>query len=123
MIVNVETRELSPGINMITFTGRLVLGRDLTDAERKVRKFIQEGSDKLVLDFSGLEYIDSSGIGVLAVCAGLMDEKGGKLAAVCSDGQVKKLLKLTRLDQVMGVFEDSASAHKSLQAPDAPPQT
>jgi anti-sigma B factor antagonist len=122
MIVNVETRELSPGISLIAFTGRLVLGRDLNDVERKVRQFIQEGASKLVLDFSGLEYIDSSGIGVLAVCAGLMDEKGGKLAAVCPDGQVKKLLKLTRLDQVMGVFEDSPSAHDSLRAPDAPPQ-
>jgi len=59
MIVEMATHELSPGITAISFTGRLVLGNPLTDIEQAIREKIKQGSRKLVLDFSGLNFIFS----------------------------------------------------------------
>ena len=114
MVVEMVTRELSPGITAISFTGRLVLGNRLTDVEHAIRWRIGQGSRKLVLDFSGLEYIDSAGIGVLAVCFRSMEREGGKVAIVGVKGRVKDLLELTHLDHVAAVYPDVASAQSAL---------
>ena len=80
MIVNVKTQELSPGITAMTFTGRLIRGNKWNDIEFVIRERIQQGLRNLVLDFSGLKYIDSAGIGFLAVCIGLIEKAGGRVA-------------------------------------------
>jgi anti-sigma B factor antagonist len=114
MVVDMATRELSPGITASSFTGRLVLGNRLTDIEHAIRERIQQGSKRLVLDFSGVEFIDSAGIGVLAVCCGSMEREGGKVAVAGATGKVKELLELTHLDRVAAIYPDVASAQSTL---------
>jgi hypothetical protein len=54
MIVEMETRELSPGLSAILLTGRLTLGNQLGQVENSVRQCIQQGLRNMVLDLSGL---------------------------------------------------------------------
>ena len=122
MIVDLETRELSPDITAMIFTGRLMLGNRLSEVEHAIRQPIQQGLKKLVLDFSGLKFIDSAGIGVVAVCIGLMERAGGKLAVAGAEGQVKNTLALTHLDHVLGMYPDLSSAQSALSTPGALPQ-
>jgi anti-anti-sigma factor len=114
MIVDMVTRELSPGITAISFTGRLVLGNRLSDVEHAIREKIKQGSRKLVLDFSGLNFMDSAGIGVLAMWFGLMEREGGKLAVAGASGPVKQSLELTHLNRLVGNYPDVESAHSAL---------
>ena len=77
MIVNVKT-ELSPDITAMTFGGRLIRGNKWNnDVEYVIRERVVQGLRKLVLDFCELNYIDSAGIGFVAVCIGLMEQEGG----------------------------------------------
>ena len=122
MIVDMETRELSPDITAMIFTGRLMLGNRLSEVEHAIRQPIQQGLKKLVLDFSGLKFIDSAGIGVVAVCIGLMERAGGKLAVAGAEGQVKNTLALTHLDRVLRMYPDLPSAQSALSAPGVQPQ-
>ncbi len=121
MIINLEPRELAPDVSAIIFTGRLVLGNRLGEVEHAIRQRIQQGPKKLVLDLNGLDFIDSSGIGVLAVCMGLMRQAGGKLAIVCASGQVRQLMTLTHLDQVAEIYPDLQSAQSALSRAAMPP--
>ena len=121
MIVDMVTRELSPGITAISFTGRLVLGNRLSDVEHAIRQAIKQGSRKLVLDFSGLSFMDSAGIGVLAMCVGIMEREGGKLVVAGASGHVEELLELTHLNRLVGRYPDIASAQRALaELPTAP---
>jgi anti-sigma B factor antagonist len=121
MIIDMEPRELSPDVSALIFTGRFVLGNRLKDVEHSIQQSIQQGMKKLVLDFTGVNFIDSSGIGVLAFCLGSMEEAGGKMVMVCPPGQVRQLMKLTHLDQVMGIYPDLPSAQTALAGPATPP--
>jgi len=114
MIVDIATRELSPGITAIGFSGRLVLGNRLSEVEYAIRDKIKQGSKKLVLDFSGLNFMDSAGIGVLAMWFGLMEREGGKLVVSGATGYVQQSLELTHLDRLVGMYPDVAAAHTAL---------
>jgi anti-sigma B factor antagonist len=119
MIIDMEPRELSPDVSAIIFTGRFVLGNRLKEVEHTVRERIQQGARKLVLDFNGVNYIDSAGVGVLAFLIGSMEEAGGKLVLATGPGQVTQLMKLTRLEKVIKIYPDLASAQAALAAPPA----
>jgi len=115
MIVDMETHELSPGITAISFTGRLVLGNRLTDVEHAIRQAIKQGSRKLVLDFSRLDYMDSAGVGLLAMCVGIMEREGGKVLVAGATGHVAELLELTHLNRLVGMYPDAAAARSALE--------
>jgi len=116
MIVDLVTHELSPGITSISFTGRRVLGNRLSDVEHAIRETIKQGSRKLVLDFSGLSFRDSAGIGVLAMCFAIMEREGGKLVVAGASGHVKEFLELTHLNRLVGIYPDAASAIRTSRA-------
>ena len=121
MIVDIVAYEISPGITAISFRGRLVLGNQLTDVEHVIRETIKQGSRKLVLDFSGLNFMDSAGIGVLAMCVAIMEREGGKLVVAGATGHVEQLLELTHLNRLVGMYPDAASAHRAIaELPPAP---
>ena len=121
MIFNMESRELSPDASAIIITGRFVRGNLLGEVEHAIRQRMQQGLKKLVLDLTGLDFIDSSGIGVLAVCIGWMEQLGGRLVMVCVPGQVRQLMKLTHLDERVEIYPDLTSAQSSLSLPSATP--
>jgi anti-sigma B factor antagonist len=114
MVVDIAEQELSPGVTAISFTGRLILGNRLGEVEHAIREKIKQGSRKLVLDFSGLNYMDSAGVGVLAMCVGIMEREGGKLLVAGATGHVEQLLELTHLNRLVGMYPDAASARSAL---------
>ncbi|HET9074085.1 MAG TPA: STAS domain-containing protein [Solirubrobacteraceae bacterium] len=57
------------------------------------------GLPVIVLDLSDLEFIDSTGLGVLVKSHQRVRDEGGRLAIVEGGGQVRRLLELTGLDQ------------------------
>ena len=121
MVVDIAEQELSPGVTAISFTGRLILGNRLGEVEHAIREKIKQGSRKLVLDFSGLNYMDSAGIGLLAMCVAIMEREGGKLLVAGATGHVAELLELTHLNRLVGMYPDAASAHRALaELPPAP---
>ena len=58
-----------------------------------------EDATLIVIDLSELEFVDSTGLGVLVKTHQRMREQDRQLAVVEGGGQVKRLLELTGLDQ------------------------
>lgn len=89
---------------------RLVLTGRFTghDAEpvRRVIADLKEGRDRhCLLDLTGLEFIDSAGIGMLLVINGEAASAGKHLAMLAGTGQVRKTVDLTRIAMIIPVFE------------------
>jgi anti-sigma B factor antagonist len=61
-----------------------------------------EGQRRLVIDLSGVPFMDSSGLGVIVACLKRLRESGGDLALVTAPGSPpSKLLSLTGLDRAI----------------------
>jgi anti-sigma B factor antagonist len=60
---------------------------------------------KVIVDFGGLDFIDSSGLGAIGACLKHLRERGGDLALAAPDGSgLRRLLDLTGLDRVLTLY-------------------
>ena len=55
-------------------------------------------SNRVVCDLAGLEFIDSSGLGLLLLMKSQADKAGWELSLANADGQVAKMLKYTNIN-------------------------
>jgi anti-sigma B factor antagonist len=73
------------------------------------RESVLEAGDadpsKVIVDFRGLGFIDSSGLGAIVACLKHLRERGGDLALVAPDGSgLRRLMDLTGLDRVLTLY-------------------
>jgi anti-sigma B factor antagonist len=68
------------------------------------------GTQRLVLNFTGLEYMNSSGIGMLVTLLVRANRHRQKLAAYGLTDHYRQIFELTRLDEAIGIFDDEATA-------------
>jgi anti-sigma B factor antagonist len=64
-----------------------------------------EGHLRIVLDLSGLEWIDSSGVGALISLAKQTRARGGAVKAACLQRQPKEVFRLLRLEAILETFD------------------
>jgi anti-anti-sigma factor len=100
MKVNLEPRQ--GGVAVARMTGRL----DFASAQAARGEFsdaITSGYPKLVIDLGKIEFVDSAGLGSLIGGMRRARQAGGDLRIANPNDQVKTLLSLTSLDQVLKV--------------------
>jgi anti-sigma B factor antagonist len=80
--------------------------------KEEITSRITNGHTKLVLDFSMVDFIDSTGLGVLVACMKRLGK--GQLSIVGVTGAVSRLFAITRMDRVFALYPtmDSALAHQ-----------
>ena len=114
MVTQSSTRRVEPDITVVEIAGRLALGNTLHSLEVSIRRLIQEGAHKLIIDLSGLTYLDSAAIGVLLGCFGEMDKAGGRLRIAGAHSTVAEVFKVVHLGQVVPLDADIDAACRAL---------
>ncbi|MFW6308849.1 MAG: STAS domain-containing protein [bacterium] len=83
------------------------------EVKDKIRK---EGNiDRLIVDLKLVTYLDSAGIGFLLSLFKYISERQGKLVLSNINGKVKRIIELTKLDDVIEVYEDTEQALEDLR--------
>ncbi len=67
-------------------------------------KAIDEGCLRIVVDLEGVDFIDSSGLGVLVSGLRRVKEQGGSIRLVCTREPIMKVFRITGLDRVFPMF-------------------
>ena len=114
MLLQIEEKHVAPNITLVELAGRLALGREGQRIEGMVEELTKRSAKKFIFDLSKVDYIDSAGIGLLALASGKMKEAGGKLVMVAGPGRVLDMLKLTQMVNVMTVCGTAAEAQAAL---------
>ena len=102
MDVAIETRP--SGAAVVKLTGRLDL-LSAAEVKQQLSKAITDGRKKVVVDLSGVTFVDSSGLG--ALISGLKAARlaGGDLRIARPGEQARIILSLTTLDRVMRPYD------------------
>jgi len=110
MLLQITERNIEPGITVIEMAGKLALGRESQRIEQIVDELAKKPAQKVIFDLTKVDYIDSAGIGMLALATGKVKAAGGKLVLVAPPGRVLDMLKLTQMLTVVTVCATEAEA-------------
>jgi anti-sigma B factor antagonist len=81
----------------------------------EMTKCIDSGQNQLVLDLSGVDFVDSSGLGAIVACLKRLGPRGN-LAIAGAKGAVSRLFTLTRMDKVFTLHDTVDAAVAQLSA-------
>jgi anti-sigma B factor antagonist len=120
MDLEVETA-YEDGIAVCRCTGRLTHGSAFDRFTEQIDACLRAGFTKLVLEMSGVRYIDAAGVGGLVKAVCLAKNSGGNLVLVGLQKKIVDLLGITRFYDVFRVFNEMGEATKYLKTLEASP--
>jgi anti-sigma B factor antagonist len=80
---------------------------------KQVAAIVERGERNLVLDLSGVEFIDSTALGAIVAILKLVDP-AGHLALCCAGPTVRAMLDVTRMTRIFPLHADVESACAAL---------
>jgi anti-sigma B factor antagonist len=94
---------------LINLMGRLD-SLAVKNLKNKISSFIKSHQVHLVFDMSGVDFMDSSGLGGLVAALRSVSQEGGDIKIASLQPRVRALFELTRLHQVFEIFNDADTA-------------
>lgn len=68
----------------------------------------------VIFDFSGLSFMDSSGIGVIVGRYANIKKLGGRMAIICKNQKIFRILEISGILKLVQVFDDLDNALESV---------
>ena len=90
------------GSETLALSGRLDVSC-VGEVRASLDRLIDAGADDVVVDMSGVDVIDVTGLGVLAAAHRRLERSGRQLILRGCAGHVRRVLAVTRLSRVMHV--------------------
>lgn len=107
----VSAGQTENGVRHVSISGVMALGNDLKGFEDSVSA---EDAEAIVLDLTGLEYVDSFGLGVLWEMLRRARDQGKRVAAYGSNSRVRELFSMVSVGDLLTVSRDERSALEQL---------
>ena len=110
----------SPETTVIAVSGEI----DVYTAPKlreKLVSLVESGSYHLIVDMEGVEFLDSTGLGVLVGGLKRVRAHDGDIDIVCTQGRILRIFKITGLSNVFAIYDTVDDALAAVSA--VPPST
>ena len=97
-------------ITVLDMSGKITIGEGSVALRTVIRRLLEEGKKKVLLNLANVGYIDSSGIGELVSSFTAINKEGGQLKLLKLTQKLRDLLAITKLLTVFDVYDDEAEA-------------
>ncbi len=84
--------------------------------KEKAAQWVDRGERSVLLDFTRVPFMDSSGLGSLVGVLKRLKEQNGKLALCGLSRDIAKVLEVTKLDRVIPIYPDREAALEALKS-------
>ncbi len=108
--MEIQAKSVQPDIIVLEITGRITLGRECKHLEWTTDALLRDNHKKIILDLSAVTQVDSTGIGIIMMCAGQLKHAGGELRVAGASGHVEHVLKITSVDRVVEIHPTAEAA-------------
>jgi anti-sigma B factor antagonist len=95
---------------IIELKGKVMGGPESADFQDLLKKSVVEGKKKVVIDLGDVEWMNSSGIGLLVSAFTTVKNGGGELKIARTTDKIQSLLVITKLNSVFDTYPDVISA-------------
>ncbi|HEX8266262.1 MAG TPA: STAS domain-containing protein [Pyrinomonadaceae bacterium] len=100
-------------VTVLDMSGRITIGEGSVALRTAIRRLLEEGKKKILLNLGGVGYIDSSGIGELVSSFTAINKEQGQLKLLKLTQKLRDLLAITKLLTVFDVYDDEQEALNS----------
>ena len=110
--LNIAERQAGD-VTVLDMSGKITIGEGSVALRTAVRRLLEEGKKRILLNLAGVSYIDSSGIGELVSSFTAINKENGQLKLLNLTQKLQDLLAITKLLTVFDVYESEAEALNS----------
>ena len=104
MELSIEISRMKPGVVTLSLIGPINENTSPT-LDKEICEALAESVEILVLDMAGVDFITSSGVGIIVKAKTSLKRRGGNLVIINLQPQVEKVFEIIRLTPVLEVFE------------------
>ncbi len=101
------------GVMIIELKGDVLGGPDANKLTSRIREILADGQNQIVLDLKGVEYMNSSGLGMLTSAQANVKKEEGQVKFSNPSERIESLLKITKLNTI---FETYPSVEDAVQS-------
>ena len=113
--LNINERQAGD-VTVLDLSGKITIGEGSVALRAGIRRLLEEGKKRILLNLAGVSYVDSSGIGELVSSyTAIGKEPGGQLKLLNLTQKIRDLLTITKLLTVFDVYESEADALNSFK--------
>jgi anti-sigma B factor antagonist len=112
--LNISERQAGD-VTVLDLGGKITIGEGSVSLRHAIKRLMEEGKKKILLNLAQVGYVDSSGIGELVSSFTTINRDGGQLKLLNLTQKIQDLLAITKLLTVFDVYEDEATALNSFK--------
>jgi anti-sigma B factor antagonist len=112
--LNINERQAGD-VTVLDMSGKITIGEGSVALRTAIRRLLEEGKKRILLNLSGVSYVDSSGIGELVSSYTAINKEGGQLKLLNLTQKIQDLLAITKLLTVFDTYESEAEALNSFK--------
>ena len=106
-------------VTLLDIQGVIKLGESAREFSSYLEKVLQDETGPVVINFEGINYMDSTGLGELIGYLQKFEDRQRKMVLVKPSHRIVALLKITKLDTVFKIFDSREDALRFLAGPNA----
>jgi anti-sigma B factor antagonist len=112
--LNIQQRQAGD-VTIVDLSGKITIGEGSVQLRESIRKALESGNKKILLNLGDVSYVDSSGIGELVSSYTTTSNQGGQLKLLNLTKKIQDLLMITKLLTVFEYYETEEAAIASFK--------
>ncbi len=112
--MKIEKRQ-QDNVTVVVIEGVIKLGESARLFSDYLNELFEGDAGSVLIDMTGIDYVDSTGLGELVGYLQRFEGQGRRLALLRPQSRILNLLKLTKLNEVFLIFTDEDEAITALK--------
>ncbi len=100
-------------IVILSLSGKIMGGPEASEISGKINQLIDDGKLKIIIDLGEVEWMNSSGLGILIDAVTVLKKSSGALRLTNVSERISNLLKITKLNTVFAISDSLDEAKNS----------
>ncbi|HEX8097821.1 MAG TPA: STAS domain-containing protein [Pyrinomonadaceae bacterium] len=113
--LNISERQAGD-VTVLDLSGKITIGEGSVSLRGAIKRLVEEGKTKILLNLGKVSYVDSSGIGELVSSFTTVQRaEGGQLKLLNLSQKIQDLMTITKLHTVFDVYDDESTGLNSFK--------
>jgi len=105
--------KMNGNIGVLALKGKLMGFPETDDLHGEIRSFLGQGVKKIVVDLSGVTWMNSMGVGALMRCLTTARNHEGNMCLIGLTDKVRSIFVMTQLVRIFNIYESEKQAVES----------